>query len=301
MSNDSSKERAESREQRAESASGEVGPDSVTETAQDNQANKQSHSELTPHDSALTPKKVPWSPWAAVLYALALYFVAQIVAGLLVGIYPLMRHWDKLQTNEWLSSSIAAQFFFVLLAEALIFGALWWFIKHRKSSLRVIGWRRPHIRDGLFTLCGYAIYFVAYVVLLAVAMHLVPNLNVGQTQDTGFQGATGSGALLLTFISLVILPPLVEETLFRGFIFSGLKNNLPVVWAAVGTSLLFAIAHLQFGSGKPLLWVAAIDTFTLSLVLCWLREQTDGLWAGIGLHALKNGVAFASLFLLHVH
>jgi membrane protease YdiL (CAAX protease family) len=98
-----------------------------------------------------------------------------------------------------------------------------------------------------------------------------------------------------------VLPPIVEETVFRGFIFTGLRGKLKFVWAAVLTSLLFATAHLEFGSGKPLLWVAGLDTFTLSLALCYLREKTGSLWPGILLHALKNGVAFLSLFVLAIH
>jgi membrane protease YdiL (CAAX protease family) len=64
--------------------------------------------------------------------------------------------------------------------------------------------------------------------------------------------------------------------------------------------LLFAAAHLQWGSGAPLLWVAAIDTFVLSMVLSTLREKTGSLWSAIGLHAIKNGVAFTLLFVLRL-
>ena len=56
---------------------------------------------------------------------------------------------------------------------------------------------------------------------------------------------------------------------------------------------------MEFGSGQPLLWVAALDTFTLSMVLCYLRQETDSLWPGILLHALKNCIAFITLFVLH--
>ncbi|MGH7237402.1 MAG: CPBP family glutamic-type intramembrane protease [Candidatus Saccharimonadales bacterium] len=47
--------------------------------------------------------------------------------------------------------------------------------------------------------------------------------------------------------------------------------------------------------------MAGVDTFILSTVLCYLREKTGRLYAGIGVHALKNFVAFAALFLFHVH
>lgn len=251
-------------------------------------------------EAAIGSKKVPWSGWTAVVYAVVVYFAAQLAAGLIVVQYPRLKHWDTAAAQHWLTTSVPAQFWYVLLAEALTFGAIVWFVRKRRTGLRAIGWRWPIGKDAVYALIGFGIYFVANAVALSVASGLVPGLNLGQQQDTGFQSATGMFNLWLTFVSLVVLPPLVEETVFRGFVFSGLKNKLPVVWAAVITSVLFASAHLQFGSGQPLLWVAAIDTFVLSLVLCWLRQKTDGLWAGITVHALKNGLAFVSLFLLHV-
>ena len=104
--------------------------------------------------------------------------------------------------------------------------------------------------------------------------------------------------MLLTFVSLVVLPPLAEETVFRGFVYTGIRRRFPFLLSAVITSVLFAIPHLQFGEGAPLLWVAALDTFVLSLVLCYVRERTNSLWPGILIHALKNGIAFVALFLI---
>ncbi len=85
----------------------------------------------------------------------------------------------------------------------------------------------------------------------------------------------------------------------RGFLYGSLKKQWPKIYAVLCTSALFAIAHLQFGSGAPLLWVAAIDTFILSLVLIYLRDKTGSLAASIMLHMLKNSLAFVALFLLH--
>lgn len=241
---------------------------------------------------------VPWGPWAAVVYAVLVYFMAQIAASVLIIIYPHLRGWDKARATSWLNGTVTAQFWYVLFAEALTFAAIWWFIRARKGSLRSIGWRWPRWTDPVYTLAGFLVYIVAYVVVLHTATTLVPSINVDQKQDLGFSGPSGTLALTLTFLSLVVMPPIVEETVFRGFIFTGLRGKLKPVMAALLTSAIFASAHLQFGSGQPLLWVAALDTFTLSLVLCYLREKTDSLWPGILLHALKNFIAFTSLYLI---
>ena len=246
--------------------------------------------------------KVPWGPLAAVLYALGVFVVAQLLAPIVLIIYPHLRGWDTATANAWLDGSIVAQFGYVLCAEVLTFGAVWWFLNGRGASLRAIGWRRPRWTDPLHTLAGLVVYFATYAVILALVTHLFPSLNVNQKQELGFDNPTTSRmALLLTFLSLVVLPPVVEEVLFRGFMFTGLRTKLKPIGAALLTSALFATAHLEFGSGKPLLWVAGIDTFTLSLVLCYLRHKTDSLWPGIFLHALKNFIAFASLYLFVAH
>jgi membrane protease YdiL (CAAX protease family) len=245
--------------------------------------------------------KVPWSPWMAVVYAILVYFAAQFIGGLAVYLYPLLQGKSAQQAADWLSSSVAAQFWYVLFAELLTFGAIWWFIRRHKSNLRAIGWKRLRLSDPGMALAGFAIYFVGYAVLLAASTHLFSGLNIDQKQELGFDNASGGPGLILTFLSLVVMPPIVEETVFRGFVYTGIRNKIRPIGAALLTSLLFAAAHLQFGSGKPLLWVAALDTFTLSLVLCYLRQTTDSLWPGVLLHGLKNSIAFISLFLLHVH
>lgn len=235
------------------------------------------------------------------VYAVLIYFAAQLIAGIVVFIYAQVRGFSEQQASDWLGNSVLAQFWYVLLAEALTFGAIWRFVRWRKGSLRMIGWRQPRWWNVVQAFSGFAVYLVVYALVLTVAMRLFTSLNVDQKQELGFDSATGGSSLVLTFLSLVVLPPIVEETVFRGFVFTGLRGKLRPLWAAVLTSLLFAVAHLEFGSGKPLLWVAALDTFTLSMVLCYLRQKSDSLWPGIMLHALKNGVAFVSLYILHVH
>ena len=90
--------------------------------------------------------------------------------------------------------------------------------------------------------------------------------------------------------------------MFRGFLYSGLKKSLPKAWAVFLTCLLFAIPHLLEGVGGGPLWSAGLDVFVLSLTLIWLREKTGRIYAGMGLHALKNFIAFIELYpIIHFH
>ncbi len=80
-----------------------------------------------------------------------------------------------------------------------------------------------------------------------------------------------------------------------------MKRSLPKLAAIVLASAVFAAGHLEFGNGGPLVWVAAVFTFVLALVLTVLREMTGRIWAGIFLHALVNGVSFFFLFVVGTH
>jgi len=241
---------------------------------------------------------VSWGPLAAILVVVFSYLAAQILGSALVLLYTHTRHWGVAQANDWLQNSVAAQFIYVVLSEAITMGVLVLFLRRRKATLHSLGWRRPKWRDGLLAVIGVGAYFVIFLVTIGVLKATV-HLDVDQQQDIGFSHVTGAGALILTFVSLVVLPPLVEETVFRGFLYGGLRKAWGMWGAIVGTSLLFAMPHLLESGNQKLLWIAGVDTFVLSLVLCYLREKTGRLWASIGVHALKNGLAFMSLFILH--
>lgn len=257
----------------------------------------------TEHESSTQPKTrsaVPWNPWLGVFFVLAIFFGSQFLIGILISFYPLLNNWDQEQANAWLSDSVLAQFLFILAAQAVMVWALYWFLRHYKTPWSAIGLRRPKISDFFYGVAGFLPYFVFYLIAVSIISALVPGLDVDQEQQIGFNNVTGVLALSMTFISLVVLPPLVEELMVRGFLYSTFKKVFPVILAALATSLVFAAAHLPAGGAAGPLYIAAIDTFVLSLVLIFLREKTGGLWASITLHAIKNGIAFVSLFILKV-
>jgi hypothetical protein len=232
---------------------------------------------------------------------LGVYFGSQILAGLLIGLYGSSKGYSPEQTVGLIADSVAYQFIYVLAVGILTLALLFWFLKRRKISLSKIGLGRPPaVSDLASALVTFGLYFVTLLVVVALAAAVFTGVDLSQKQQIGFDGASGLGPLALVFASLVLLPAAVEEVLVRGFLYGGLKSKLKPLIAAIIASLIFAAAHLQFGSGEPLLWVAAIDTFILSLFLIRLREKTGSLWSGMAVHFIKNGLAFTSLFILAV-
>lgn len=243
---------------------------------------------------------VPWNPWLGVLVAVVIFYGSQFISAMILGFYGGIRGWSDSETTQLLKDSVWAQFLFIAMAETLVLGSLWLYLKRHKVNFSIIGLKRPKWGDLGYGLLAAPVYFTVYLISVALASHFIPSLDINQQQQIGFDNVESGLPLILTFVSLVILPPITEEIMVRGFLYSSLKKAMPMIAAVLLTSLIFAGAHLPEGGEAGPLYIAALDTFILSLVLIYLREKTGSLWASITLHGIKNGVAFVALFVLHV-
>jgi len=240
-------------------------------------------------------KHWPWHPIVAVALAISLFLICQLFAGIIASIVITVAK----QAGHPLGS-VLQQFMLMILAEGIPLAALIWLLRANGKNLASIGLTKPKLKDIGYAIAGFLSYLTVIVSIVAIVSVFYPSLGANQTQEIGFSGTRGFWPLIAVFISLVILPPLTEEALFRGFVFTNVRARSKFLVAAIVTSVIFGAAHLTGGTeGSSLLWVAAFDTFTLSVVACYLREKTGRLWAGIGVHAMKNGYAFVLIFILH--
>lgn len=234
-------------------------------------------------------------PWRVIFTALFIFVLSQLIAAFLVELVLSIIH-SGTNPNGSLTASAPAQFFYVGLAEG---GAAWLtfkIVKRRGMDLAQIGLgRRPRGTDVIKGLLGFAAFFVLLIVVNGLLALIFPNMN-SQTQNVGFNILNNPLDQILALVALVIFPPLGEETLVRGYLYSGLRSKFRFIPALVITSLLFGLAHLQLGSGSAVLWAAGADTFTLSVVLVYLRETTGALYAGMLVHSLNNLIAFSVHF-----
>lgn len=246
--------------------------------------------------AAQEPKKpITWGPLASIVVTVAIYFASQLIGSLLLIGVAKLRGWDNAQITHWVQQ-VFPQFLYIFLVEGLSLAILWRFLRSRRAKASQIGLVKPKTTDLGYVFIGLIIYFPLLIAVMAAIGLWFPQVNLHQPQQVGFTSAHGL-SLILVYISLAILPPITEEIMVRGFLFSGLRSKLPKVAAMVLASLIFAAPHLQAGQGAPLLWSAAADTFILSMVLIYLRIKTGSLWAPIGVHVVKNSIAFAALFI----
>lgn len=253
-------------------------------------------SKETPNSNIDNHKGNSWSLTKALIYSVAIFLIAQFVPIIIV-VYPIIfEHLTMKESFNWLTNSIYAQFIFIFLFEGIIVYFILLFLKKYKIDKKEIGLRKPILSDLFYAFVGLLAYFIIYFIAIILASSLIKGLNLNQKQNVGFNSVYGVWEYLATFVSLVILPPIAEEIFFRGFIYSSFRNKIPKIWAAILTSLIFASLHLPEGVGG-LLWVGALDTFVLSMVLIYIREKTKGLYAGMLIHALKNGLAYYVLYI----
>jgi len=99
-------------------------------------------------------------------------------------------------------------------------------------------------------------------------------------------GPPGWQLVILGFAAIVLVP-IAEEALFRGIIYTALKQRGYRRLALWGNATLFALIHFNIGALVPLLFLA--------LVWTWLYERTGNLLAPIAGHMIFNAVNFALL------
>jgi membrane protease YdiL (CAAX protease family) len=236
-------------------------------------------------------------PLVAFLITIASFLGSTILSGILIELLLIATGGNKLDPPQLFGSQVVLQFSYMLVAYVIMFCVAIAIMGGTRYSLRAVGLLRPRLKDIGHAALAFLAYIMVYLILVGIIQQLMPSLDLDQKQDIGFENLQGV-YLAIVFVLLVLIVPFVEEFLMRGLLFSSLRQKLKFGGSAIITSLLFAALHLGGGeAGAGPLWIAAIDTFVLSVVLCYLRERTGRLWAGIGLHAIKNGIAFAALFI----
>lgn len=137
--------------------------------------------------------------------------------------------------------------------------------------------------------------FVLYLVLafgLMWIFSLFPWFDASQAQETGLDSFITSADAIIAYLRLVVVAPLIEEIIFRGWLYGKLRNCLlarfsdrtSMLISIFVVSIAFGVAHGQ--------WNAGVNMFAMSIVLCGLRETTGTIYSGILMHIIKNGVAF---------
>ena len=91
---------------------------------------------------------------------------------------------------------------------------------------------------------------------------------------------------VLYVMNLIIIAPLVEEILFRGYFYRVIKIRYGVFWAVFFSTLFFAFFHLNSSS------------VLLGFIFAFVYEKSESLWGSIIVHSMSNLFIFVFDYVL---
>jgi membrane protease YdiL (CAAX protease family) len=220
----------------------------------------------------VSPRSVPWSVrdvWIGVI-ALALWVIGVYVATFLLRTY-------SVGLNPGL---------FIGVTELALLVPLWWLaVRKYGVGWDTLGFRRfdaGTLGMGCGLMLVSLLFNAVYSAFLAVfglraQVDLVPI----------FAELSSPWWLLLAGI---VVAPVVEELFFRGFVYAGLAERYSWRKAAVISSALFALIHLQL--------TAIVPIFILGYIFAYLYRRSGSIWPAVLMHVSTNALGLGAAYLL---
>jgi len=174
-----------------------------------------------------------------------------------------------------------------LYAQFLAYGAwlasLWLIFRARYDAplAKSLAWIVPRRGLSLSVLLGPA---------LAISVALLGRiLNTPQIDDPFRKLLHGPLAISVLGISVVLLGPLLEELVFRGFVLPLLMRDLGVISGILATAIPFALLH---GPQYSWQWQYVVLILLVGSTLGIVRYRTGSTLASALLHILYNATIF---------
>src|SRR5262249_38674903 len=164
----------------------------------------------------------------------------------------------------------------------------------RRSALKVPEWKWV----GPNPLTKFV--FVVVVVLLMFAVEVSVGILLPQSKETAFDRLVknaGNVRFLIAFLA-VFTAPLVEEWVYRGVLYGGLRRVAGMWPSVLIVSLLFAGVHFPQYWGA---WAGLISISVLSVTLTIIRAVTRSLLPCIAVHVLFNAISSLAILSRHYY
>jgi membrane protease YdiL (CAAX protease family) len=174
----------------------------------------------------------------------------------------------------------------LVAAELLYLVPVAYILARRKVPWKTLGFR-AFDQNKLALGCGLLVIAYLFILLHNIILSL---LGVTTQGDAIYRVFSSLDSPIWLILVGVLLAPFVEEMFFRGFLFAGFRQGFSWNKAALLSSALFALAHLQLA--------ALIPTFILGYLLAYIFHKSNSLWPGIILHFLVNSIGLGLIFAL---
>ena len=154
-------------------------------------------------------------------------------------------------------------------------------IVHHRSFKETIQWNRNHpFSTG---------WLVSFGVMLALTVALMSKF-FPETSQTPIEKLLSSAKSLYLFALFgIVVAPIFEEIIFRGFLFNVFEELANSKAAIPATASLFAMLHAFQLYGN---WGAVFMIFAVGCVLAGIRERSGSLIPGLIVHTAYNSTLF---------
>ncbi len=253
----------------------------------------------TPEFDALLPEdlRVPWT-WTDLLLFLGLGLAGLVVVGLIVvGVAVFFLGVPRSDFNA--DSASSAKSGHVLVSSQAIwsvFAMLYFFVmlRLRGSSpfWKTMGWRKLHF-EGQPT--GVTIgRFLGAGAVLAIMVSYASRF-LGDTGELPIEEMFKARPTVIALMAFgILVAPLVEEMMFRGFLYPLIARRFGVGSGIVVTGLLFGAMHAQQLGGA---WGQVSLLMGVGIILTWVRAKTGSVTASYLVHLGYNSLLFLGFFL----
>lgn len=227
-----------------------------------------------------------YNPFGAVLLALIIFFLPVTFLYIILGITESLLDRDLLNQNpvnininglETTLYPIKDNLLYLLSIPIQIWLMIV-FLKRKSISLTQ--------SFGLykFDKTAFVSSFVIWFIFAALSFLYGYLLDIEIPED--FVNQTKAAPPILIAIVFIIGAPIVEELLFRGFLFSNLKHSvLGVNGSIILTTILWTSIHVQYD------FSLLISLFFLGLLLGYIRHKYNSVYLAIVIHAIHNLLA----------
>ncbi|HLG13520.1 MAG TPA: type II CAAX endopeptidase family protein [Blastocatellia bacterium] len=260
---------------------------------------EQLHSDASaPGEGGVDPDRPRWGPGTGIIiWAVS---VAAITLIPLVLLMPFVVVWffnhqqpgvptDVIERDlaNWVKgpTSVLVQLVATMIAHLITIGVCWWVVTARSTQpfWASLGWKLDS-RSVAVTAGLIAIVVPGVLVLDSLLTRLIP-----QPTESLFEEMlkTGKAVRLTVAVLAVFTAPLVEEVVYRGVLYSGLRKKLSPVPAIAIVSLLFTSVHLLQYWGA---WAGVLGLAVLSFVLTGIRAKTRSLFPCFAIHTVHNTI-----------
>ena len=233
-----------------------------------------------------------YHPVSAVVFSLVVVFILPIITAILIGVtYSLLgtsgtdsafEVWMQqnpvevsiLSDEKTIISPVESAVSYLITVPLQIW-FIFWLLRRRKIDLsKNLGLYHFNRNALIYSLVAYVILYLVLTVYSYAFQISPPEEFIKLMQATPF---------VLNFLMVVIGAPIVEELLFRGFLFSQLKTTkLGINGSIILTSLIWTSIHLQYDL------FLLIPIFLIGLLLGYLMHKYNSLYLVIIVHAVHN-------------